>query len=336
VDISHFTETDVREALITPILDRLGYRSGTANDIRRELTLRYPQNFLGRKKPATDPAMRGRADYVCEIDKRIRWIIEAKPPQSITPDDIEQAYTYARHPEIRAQYFAVCNGYELRLYGTDLSPQADPLLTIDPRVFDESARQLNGLLAPDRMRRKFADVADSTLPAIGPGLQSFAQIVGGETVFEKCTPDIPAMTGMVATVTGGSIQRDDSGGLLAYIITLVPFTPLQRLNEKLGLSAIEVLCPDSSLSIDALNPSRFDRTMNVILPRGERILNMANWKEEVLAVGINCKLQFSGAAVLAGKQVTGQFSAHYFYVLQLPGAPSLSVNMNGRFRLVLS
>ena len=95
-------ETDVREEFVTPLLRSLGYRSGGTHNVIRELSLRYPRDSLGRKKP-TDPLLRGKADYICEADRRIRWVVEAKAPEEdLGSDDVEQAYTYARHPEVRA------------------------------------------------------------------------------------------------------------------------------------------------------------------------------------------------------------------------------------------
>jgi hypothetical protein len=51
---STLSEAAVREEIIAPILKELGYRSNSVNDIRYELNLRYPRDFLGHKKPTTD------------------------------------------------------------------------------------------------------------------------------------------------------------------------------------------------------------------------------------------------------------------------------------------
>lgn len=109
-----FNETDVREEIITPLLHRLGFKSGTENDIIREQSLRYPREFLGRKNPKKDPVLRGKADYILEAKGRVRWVIDAKAPDVLIDDDaIEQAWSYANHAEVRAVYFAVCNGRTL-------------------------------------------------------------------------------------------------------------------------------------------------------------------------------------------------------------------------------
>jgi hypothetical protein len=58
-------ETDVREIVVRPLIERLGYLHGTDATILTEKTLRYDRAFLGRKNPKKDPPLVGRADYVC-------------------------------------------------------------------------------------------------------------------------------------------------------------------------------------------------------------------------------------------------------------------------------
>lgn len=106
-------ETDVREEIASPFLAVLGYKRGTCNDIARELVLTYERQFLGTKKP-TDPPLRGRADYVLTVIGAGRWVLETKAPnEPIDGDAIEQAMTYARHPEVSASYSVVLNGVRL-------------------------------------------------------------------------------------------------------------------------------------------------------------------------------------------------------------------------------
>ena len=78
-DFVSMNETDVRESVVRPFLESLGYRHGTQATIRTEVPLRYNKAFLGRKKPAKDPAL-GRADYICEAIGYGRWVVEVKSP----------------------------------------------------------------------------------------------------------------------------------------------------------------------------------------------------------------------------------------------------------------
>src|SRR4051794_15430324 len=102
-DFDSMNETDVREIVVRPLLTRLGYAHGTHANIRTEVTLRYERAFLGRKNPSKDPALVGRADYICDAVSYGRWAVEVKSPQhELTQDDVEQAHTYCAHPEISA------------------------------------------------------------------------------------------------------------------------------------------------------------------------------------------------------------------------------------------
>ncbi len=116
-DFNTMNETDVREILVRPLIDQLGYRHGTEATVITEKTLRYEKAFLGRKNPKKDPPLVGRADYICEVVSYGRWVIEVKSPaEPLSQDVVEQAHTYASHPEIAATFFLVTNGRLFRLY----------------------------------------------------------------------------------------------------------------------------------------------------------------------------------------------------------------------------
>ena len=78
-------ETDVREVIVRPLIERLGYRHAT--------------------DPQKDPPLMGRADYICEVVSFGRWVVEVKSPaEALCQDVVEQAHTYASHPEIAASF----------------------------------------------------------------------------------------------------------------------------------------------------------------------------------------------------------------------------------------
>jgi len=74
-------QTDVREVIVRPLIERLGYRHGTDANIVTEKTLRYEKAFLGRKNPKKDPPLVGKADYICEVVSFGSWVIEDPPRQ---------------------------------------------------------------------------------------------------------------------------------------------------------------------------------------------------------------------------------------------------------------
>jgi hypothetical protein len=57
LDFDSMNETDVREIVVRPLIERLGYRHGTEATIHTEKILRYDRAFLGRKNPKKDPPL---------------------------------------------------------------------------------------------------------------------------------------------------------------------------------------------------------------------------------------------------------------------------------------
>lgn len=111
-----FKEDSVRETLITPLLNALGY-SAT-----------YPKSRIIRSKMLTHPfvtvgansrrQIKSVPDYLLETDGKYQWVLDAKAPtENITGgDNLEQVYFYAIHPEVRVKYYALCNGREFALF----------------------------------------------------------------------------------------------------------------------------------------------------------------------------------------------------------------------------
>lgn len=112
LDFTTWSEADIREDFIAPLLAVLGYSKGTVHDVLREesLTLTKPYHRVGRKRISID--------YVPTVRLRKFWIIEAKPgtPRKMDFGDFLQAHLYAIHPEIRARYIVLTNGWEIRVY----------------------------------------------------------------------------------------------------------------------------------------------------------------------------------------------------------------------------
>ena len=108
-----FKEDSVREVIILPILKALGY---TEINIVRSKTLQHPFLKIGSKKRPINLV----PDYVLKVENNFAWVLDAKAPnQNIKDgDNVEQVYSYATHPEIRSNYFALCNGVEFSIFKT--------------------------------------------------------------------------------------------------------------------------------------------------------------------------------------------------------------------------
>ena len=87
-------------------------------------------------------------DYLLEIDGRYTWVLDAKGPDEEvkTGENVEQAYFYAIHPDIRAKLYALCNGKEFIVFAID---QAEPVLYLHLAELDQYLDKLNHLLSPE-------------------------------------------------------------------------------------------------------------------------------------------------------------------------------------------
>jgi predicted type IV restriction endonuclease len=115
LDNPEFGEDAVREELVAPLLRALGYSASPPYQIIRSRKLEHPFAYFGTvKKDITIIP-----DYVLERDGRPAWILDAKAPRVAidTGKNVERAYSYAMHRDVRALFYALCNGAASR-YGT--------------------------------------------------------------------------------------------------------------------------------------------------------------------------------------------------------------------------
>ena len=143
LDSAIFKEDSVREEIIAPILRRLGYRSSGSLRVQRSKALAHPFVMIGSKRQAVNII----PDYTLYIDDRAIAIIEAKAPQEpvLHSYHVEQAYSYAIHPDIRVKHYALCNGRELIVYTTD---QWKPLLHVPVQEIEERWAEVEEALHP--------------------------------------------------------------------------------------------------------------------------------------------------------------------------------------------
>ncbi len=325
-------ETDVREEVIAPLIRRLRYRSGTDCDVIREQSLKYPKIFLGRKDAKKDPELRGKADYILEVDGRLRWVIEAKAPEiPFGQDPIEQAWSYANHPEVRSIYFALCNGRELAVYRTAFGPAAEATLRVPYENFESEWQRIENLLGPVALRRDYPNIElDVGLP-IAPGLRSIARITNGMIRYERSSIALPVLTELQHSIRDGAVERDDGGRLVAFLRTSGPSRSLQALNERLGLDAFEMLCADTQLSTDPAVPSRFVYENVVTIPAGEKMLDLSTWREVQIPMTMTCNIR----AEAHGSFSAGVFAGPFFTQMEYPGL-GLRVSMSGTFEVHLA
>jgi len=138
-----FKEDSVREVIILPILKELGYEQ---QNIVRSKTLEHPFLKVGSNKKI---ALKLVPDYILKVENNFAWVLDAKAPnqQINDPDNVEQVYSYASHPEIRSTYFALCNGLEFALYRREHTNS--PILFFALDEIEHNWDKLKMFLSPD-------------------------------------------------------------------------------------------------------------------------------------------------------------------------------------------
>jgi len=139
-----FKEDSVREELILPIIKSLGYSLKGDSRIIRSKSLIHPYVAIGskRKKISIVP------DYLFIAENKPYWVLDAKSPTEniVKSKHVEQAYSYAIHPEVRAELFALCNGKEFSLHSIK---KFEPILHFKLRDIAEHWDTLFRVLNPN-------------------------------------------------------------------------------------------------------------------------------------------------------------------------------------------
>ena len=114
---TEFKEDAVREEIIAPLIRALGYRPTGSNKVVRSRSLEHPFVSIGSVKKRIKIV----PDYLLLVNNLPCLALEAKAPREAVddPDHVSQAYSYAIHREVKAQWFGICNGHELALYNVD-------------------------------------------------------------------------------------------------------------------------------------------------------------------------------------------------------------------------
>jgi len=326
-------EADVREEVLAPLVRLLGYRTGTEFDVIREQSLRYPKVFLGRKNPTRDGELRGKADYILEVSGHARWVLEAKAPGvEINIDAIEQAWTYANHAEVRAAYFALCNGAELQVFATQTAPSVGAFLTVPYEELESKLPQLENILGPNALKRDFPDQLALLGQPLGPGLRAFARIASGMITYEKSSLPQPMLSQMQIAIVGGAVERDELGQLIAYLQTQSPLRSFQEFNESLGLDRFEMRSNDKEVSMDADHPTEFAYRASVSLPEGSESLDATTWKKVRLPYTVHCEVVSHASGHLIDQTFRGRFVSE----MRMVNIPALPVVLEGKFYVRLA
>lgn len=137
--VTGFSEADVREEIITPLIRLLGYDKGSIFSIEREKKIDFLEKDLY-------------VDYNVTLWNQNFWLIEAKRPRSKNPKafrykDLAQAVEYAVHPEINAALIVLCDGHSIEIFDREVS-LLQPVLRVLKKNISRDFHQIRALLGP--------------------------------------------------------------------------------------------------------------------------------------------------------------------------------------------
>jgi hypothetical protein len=271
-DFANMNETDVREEIVRPLIMHLGYKHGTDAYVQTEFSLSYSPAFLGRKNPSKDPVLRGRADYVCGVVAAGRWVVEVKGPgEELTESVVQQAHTYAAHPEVAAFYFLVTNGRQFRLFET--GRLTEPLLQWSLADEAENFLRIANLLGPDAIRRRSKLVLADPGDPLGKGLSSKLRITNGSVLYDshdagQLSRFFSSLDGLELPVAGGEVSRDADGRIHASV-SIASVAPLMRSFGSIGQGEHYNFYSSSDyISVDEEHPTIFQNFLSNSIAQG--------------------------------------------------------------------
>jgi len=138
-----FKEDSVREEIILPMLHALGYSPKGLNLIVRSKTLEHPFVNIGSNRHHITMI----PDYLMVVRTKPAWILDAKAPeeQIVTGENVEQAYSYAIHPDVRVRIYALCNGREFIAFDIEVN---NPIIYFQLSEIDKYWDQFYAILSP--------------------------------------------------------------------------------------------------------------------------------------------------------------------------------------------
>lgn len=136
--LDNYSEQDVREDIIGPVLRVLGYQKESMFSVERDKSL-----WIAGKRLAFD--------YSLTLWEENFWIIEAKRP-SVTNgkfgyDQIWQTLQYAVHPTINAALLVLCDGHAIEIFDREQSLEK-PVLRVERVNLIRDFDQIRALLSP--------------------------------------------------------------------------------------------------------------------------------------------------------------------------------------------
>ncbi len=335
-------EADVREDFIAPLIAALGYRKGTEFDVLREYNLVYPRSSLGRKKK-NDPPLKGKADYILSVAGSGKWVIEAKPPTvKISNNDIEQALTYARHPEVSAVICVITNGKETHICHAMAPPGDKACNVIFEKIPQELANYLRPILGSCQFQEKFRPKPLNLAGGIAPGYPDRCRILAGKAIYRDiswtCNYDLPNLAsqmnslrenllGFVSHLRGGEISLTENG-VVVSTSWLMQNDKMETVAQSIGLSReMKFVTQGLRISNDCDSATHFDAIIDLSINAGDAVAEGPFSPIQFSQISMNMSISARAKGYLQRNILMGQFFTEYYF--SFPELPELQLYLEG-------
>jgi hypothetical protein len=204
LESADFKEDAVREEIIAPMLKALGYSPSGECRVQRSATLAHPFVSIGTRRHNITII----PDYTLWHRERPLMIIDAKNPREeiFKSHHVEQAYSYAIHPDVRVNTYALCNGKRLVVFDVD---KIEPVLDVASRDFDARWQDIVNYLSPGSL---LEPVQRDFQPDMGIAVQKLG--LSGEDTITFPSVRIGVTTRLSEGIygTGASFRFPDAAG----------------------------------------------------------------------------------------------------------------------------
>lgn len=142
-------------------------------------------------------------DYLLEVDTKFRSVVDAKAPSEtiLNSPHVEQVYSYAIHPDVRAETYALCNGRKLVVYEID---ESSPVLDVEIQDMQNRWDEIVSHLSPESFRSK--DIARSFFKARESEIQKqIGELLRRERIYKE---QIRTLTAAVSALSSSPTPRE--------------------------------------------------------------------------------------------------------------------------------
>lgn len=279
-ELPTLSEVDVREEFVAPILNALGYSSFGPNLIIRERTIRYSFTYLGRKGKRGEIPLAGRPDYELQAGPNHRVVIECKSSDTVlSDDDIDQAYSYASHPEVKAVVYVLTNGHKTEVYHTFNSNPYEPVISLSFERIKFLPQSLSFLTPTEIIRAFPLPQTKIDVPLISGGDQSEYSALGwlqyDDAGMDLLGNQLPLhdLIGLKSDIADGSLKRNSDGRIEVKFETISRNSKFREFQKSLEWGSVKGVAHSPYLAEDSKNPTLIAGDYNAIIEAGESMVN---------------------------------------------------------------